>query len=695
MLKRVLKVLGVFVVLVIISVILLINSVNTETNKRAIQDTVLTATGYELTIAGDIDVNFFPSIGLTLNDVRLRNPAAPQELASTTAAILSVDMRALFSGDLLVQELSTNDFHINYFVDAEGQSIWDIDHELETSSAVGSVITDATTTSLESSDSELNNDIAAVSFERIQISNASIDIQDISQGTRYNINNLNLDSRDTNIAGRPFVINLTFDFLNYDVAVGEILPTSMGLQSNVVADINQGNISLSDINLSLTPMLLQGNFALSDLNNTMTYQGQMASNSFDVIGLLQTLGLVEESEEFTGAIVGSSNSPPLINFGFSFSGNQEQMSIPDFTASLGSTEIEADATVRFATNFSPTNISYDLKTNLLDLTPFLSNDDAESDQDGEKAEDIQLIANEPPAQPSKIVLPLELLNTINLLGSVSVESITANEFDFTDINMFTNIENGVLDIEIQPISAFDGTIEGAIRLDGLGRLSTQFVVSELGITDLAPSISRFESITGKLGALVDLQAQGSTTNDLMDSLSGSTSFIVYESNVNIGLIKQVFTAIAALSPREFSVDQWPDVIQYNELNGYIGFENGISEGQQVNLRMDNIDISGTGGIDIDAATFDYELTFTVLGGEHSQTIPIDTLYHHVPWPVRCNAAFSDAISQYCRPDFEAVREVFSQLGRNAFREYLEDTLTDRLSEDLQETGRGILRRIFN
>ena len=116
MLKRVLKVLGVFVVLVIISVILLINSVNTETNKRAIQDTVLTATGYELTIAGDIDVNFFPSIGLTLNDVRLRNPAAPQELASTTAAILSVDMRALFSGDLLVQELSTNDFHINYFV---------------------------------------------------------------------------------------------------------------------------------------------------------------------------------------------------------------------------------------------------------------------------------------------------------------------------------------------------------------------------------------------------------------------------------------------------------------------------------------------------------------------------------------------------------------------------------------------------
>ena len=239
MLKRVLKVLGIFSVLLIISGILLINTVNTETNKRTIQKAILTATGYELTIAGDIDVNFFPSIGLTLNDVRLKNPGTPQELASTTAAILSVDVRALFSGNLLVQELSTNDFHINYFVDAEGQNIWDVDHELETFSSADSVITNATTTSLEFSDSEPNSDIVAVSFERIQISNASIDIQDVSQGTRYSIKNLNLDSRDTNIEGKPFALDLTFDFLNYDPVAGEALPTAIGLQSNVAADINQ------------------------------------------------------------------------------------------------------------------------------------------------------------------------------------------------------------------------------------------------------------------------------------------------------------------------------------------------------------------------------------------------------------------------------------------------------------------------
>ncbi len=60
------------------------------------------STGYELTIAGDMDIAFFPSVSLTLNDVRLKNPASPQELASTTAALLQVDLRALISGEICV-----------------------------------------------------------------------------------------------------------------------------------------------------------------------------------------------------------------------------------------------------------------------------------------------------------------------------------------------------------------------------------------------------------------------------------------------------------------------------------------------------------------------------------------------------------------------------------------------------------------
>jgi uncharacterized protein involved in outer membrane biogenesis len=46
--------------------------------KQLIQEVMLANTGYELTIAGDIDLDLLPSLRFKLNDVRLRNPSYPQ-----------------------------------------------------------------------------------------------------------------------------------------------------------------------------------------------------------------------------------------------------------------------------------------------------------------------------------------------------------------------------------------------------------------------------------------------------------------------------------------------------------------------------------------------------------------------------------------------------------------------------------------
>jgi hypothetical protein len=111
--------------------------------------------------------------------------------------------------------------------------------------------------------------------------------------------------------------------------------------------------------------------------------------------------------------------------------------------------------------------------------------------------------------------------------------------------------------------------------------------------------------------------------------------------------------------------------------------------------MDNFDVSGGGGLDLDAGTFDYDLLFTVLGEPFTQTIPINNLYHDVPWPVDCSAAFDDPVNRYCRPDFTRVREIFGQIGTNAVRNRLEEVITDQAPSELQDSARGLLRSIFN
>lgn len=703
MIKKLARLLLGLILLSIVAGAFLLLSMNTEQNKAAIQAAVLSSTGYELTIAGDMDIAFFPSVGLTLNDVRLKNPASPMELASTTAALLQVDLRALIRGEVFVRELSTDDLHINYFIDAQGKSNWDVGAPVSTANSSNSLgASSAQQQSAAPASNGTNSDIVTVSFERLNIDNASIDIQDLSQNLRYSINNLNLASSNTNIAGNPFDVDVNFTFLNN----GMTKPITMGFRGDISADINAGIIDVQNINFSITPMLLQGELHLSELNDAVIFDGALASNDFDVFGLMQTVGIKEAASEngiSNSLFIATEN--PQASVELKFNGDELGINVPEFVARLAASRIETEAEIQFATEFTPTNISYEVVSNEIDISPFL-----ESEAIEDTPEPTPVAGNEPivieatdnvttlPAQTSGIAIPSELLNSFNVLGSIAIESIVANDLLFTGINVFTNVEDGVLDIELQPTTTFEGTIAGNVRIDGRGEeaaLSSQLTFSQLDLLDLAPSVSRLNAVTGKLDVDVDLKATGKTTNDLIDTLNGSTTFAITENSVDIGVIKQVFTAISALSPTGGTIEQWPDVIRFAELGGFILVNNGIAENQQLSLHMDNFDISGTGGINLAQQDFNYDLEFTILGEPYLQTIQVDELYHDVHWPVECAAAFTDEVNQYCRPDFTQVREIFTQLGTNAVREKLEEVITDQLPPETSNGVRGLLRNLLN
>lgn len=671
--KNFLKTVVALLVVVIIGVVFLVSRINTESNKQAIASAVLDATGYELVIGGDLSLDIFPTLGVSLDDVRLRNPAVPQELASTSRAVLRVPLASLARGEINVQEISADDFHVNYFIGPDGRSIWEIDREPSGSSEAG----------VESG----SEDAPEFSIDRIRVSNASIDIQDVSRGSRFLIDELNLDSRDTNINGNPFSFEVSFDYENNGMSE----PVPVNLQARVTADLNAGTVDLEDVRFSVTPMLISGQINLSDFNDSPAYSGTLSADRFDAVGLMQSLGLSAPDS----APLGSIDDNRMLAFDLSFSGDGEQATVPEFNLDLAGATISANADVRMATDFAPMSVSYNVNAGNLDLSPFFPESQEQEDTEESNAAD--------PVNPAaqyqpETELPVELVNSLSLLGSIAIESITLNDYRFEDVNLFTNIEDGVMDVEVPPISAFEGSAQATLRLNAQAQtpeVNITFATSDINLVNLAPSVSRFNTVTGFLQSESTYTARGSTTSALMETLTGNTAYSISENSVDIGLIKQVFTAIAALSPTGEAIQQWPDVIRFNELGGYILLENGLESDQQMQLRMDNFDISGNGGVNLDAGTFEYDLAFTVLGEPHTQTIPINELYHDVSWPVDCSAAFSDEVSRYCRPDFTRVREIFTQIGTNAVRSEVEEAITDQVPEELQDTARGLLRSILN
>ncbi len=669
--KFLLRFLLMLVVLVVASGFLLVARINTESNKAAISETVLAATGFELTIGGDLSLSLFPDLGLALTDVRLKNPAFPQELASTSSAVLSVELTPLLRGQIKIREISTADLHANYFIDANGTSIW----------STGAAEPGAASRN-PSSPGELT-ELPAFSVDRLRIGNASIDIQDASKQARYQIDNLSLDSRDTNLEGRPFSVALQFDYENNGMSAA--IP--MALSSDVQADLSNGSFQFSNLQLSITPMLVTGAITVSGFPADPIYEGSLAAEDFDVVTLLESLDLKEPGPA-TGFGLDANR---MLSFSARFNGTAQRATLSDFDLSFAGSLIETDAEVRLATDLAPLNVSYNVNAGALDLSPFFT-------EQLPAAEETPTGLTEAAQYQPQAELPVELISSISLLGGISVESVTINDIQLQDVNVFTNVEDGVLDIEVPPVSLFEGSTQGTIRLSTRGsepELEFSQTISDVNLSELTPLVTRFNAVNGFLQAESSYTAAGDTVGAMLDSLSGNSAFSITDNSVDIGVIKQVFTAIAALSPNGEAIQQWPDVIRFSDLSGYLILEDGLTSQQEVRLRMDNFDISGSGQIELDAQSFDYDLLFTVLGAPYTQTIPIDELYHNASWPVDCSAAFADDVSRYCRPDFTRVRDIFSQIGANALRNELQDIISDQVPEQLRDSARGLLRSLLN
>jgi len=665
-----LRFLLVLLLLVAASGFLLVARINTESNKAAISEMVLAATGFELIIGGDLSLSLFPDLGLSLTDVRLKNPGFPQELASTSSAALSVEINPLLRGQIKIKEISTIDLHANYFIDANGTSMW----------SVGA--TKPGVDSRNPSSPKGLTELPAFSVDRLRIGNASIDIRDASNQTRYQIDNLSLDSRDTNLEGRPFSLALQFDYENNGMSAA--IP--MALRSNVQADLGNGSFQFSDLQLSITPLLVTGAMTVSGFPADPIYEGSLTAEDFDVITLMESLDLKEPDPAAGFGL----DADRMLNFSARFNGSAQRATLSDFDLNFAGSLIETDAEVRLATDLAPLNISYNVNAGSLDLSAFFT-------EQLPAAEETPTELTEAAQYQPQAELPVELISSISLLGGISVESVTINDLQLQDVNAYTNVEDGVLDIEVPPVSLFEGSAQGTIRLSTRGEapeLEFTQTISNVNLSELTPLVTRFSAVNGFLQAESSYTATGGTVEAILDSLSGNSAFSITNNSVDIGVIKQVFTAIAALSPNGEAIQQWPDVIRFSDMSGYLTLEDGLNSQQEVRLRMDNFDISGSGRIDLDTQNFDYDLLYTVLGAPHNQTIPIDELYHNVPWPVDCSAAFADDVSRYCRPDFTRVRDIFSQIGANALRNELRD-ITDRVPEQLRDSARGLLRNLLN
>jgi AsmA protein len=664
------------VLMAVIAVALAFYLIDPSRYRPAMESVFAKQTGLELRIAGEIEWAFNPVFGLSISDLRLINPNSPAELASLSNIAIKIEPRALLDGRLQMQEFIARDLHINWIVDAQGNGNWPKQ-------------TDAEQEGAPSSNSAENYDISAA-VAQITVSNASIAIQDAQMGVNSNFENLNFSSQNSNVENRPFPFELGFE-LRDNIAEQN---ASISISSTATVDLAQGNARLDDLQIKLNPLQLTGNIAIDDFNNALAWRGQLTSNTFALSDFLDLYARTEEQSS-QAALGEYSTADDQFSLNVEFNGNSRQINLPTLAIALDNMRVGIDAGYTFATANTLANLRYNVNANALDLNRYTVRVEAEA-----AAEDADTPVTPAPASAAAqdIELPIELLQSMNIQARHTIDSLAIAGLQFGSIDAGLTVQAGVLNLELSPVPFYSGQFNGSINYNAHYNPASLTSISSMrnvNVGQLAEALPFAEFAQGRFSVESAYTLRGRTVNQLLTSVTGSTSFSLSDSAIDIGIVKQLFSSISVLSPAGTGdlAQSWPDLVRFNSLTGNLTLEDGIDQGQKLNVSMDNFEIAATGGVNLADENFDYNATLTVFGPPATQTIPVAPLYQGVGWPVACNARFDAPFGEYCGPDFGRVRELFVEISRNEVQRRVQDAVTDRVPTELQDATRGLLDRL--
>lgn len=652
---------------VVLAAVVLFLLVDPNRYRPALERAVAEATGFDLTIDGDIGWTFQPLFGISLNDVRLSNPAARQELASFSGISLSLAPGRLLRGELVMDEIVARDLHVNWYVNADGDNNWMTGDPRPTPPP-------------EQGSPELP---VNVDIRRLDITNTSLAFRDEQQGIDARLENLNVSSRNTNLDNRPFPLEVTTRILDY--AGNRDLRINLRTQAQV--DFNAGDIVLDELRFNLSPMVLEGRLAIRDFRDTARWEGQLESNTFNLFYLLETLAGYDAGP-------GIELDDNRFRLATTFNGDARGATISDLEMSLDDMQVSLNGDVLYPQQERPLTLAYQLQAGALDLDPwFPPPAEGESGENGEPGESAEPDSTADGEEPEP--LPFELLQTMNVRGQHSIAALQVNGLRLTDIDAELVVEDGLLDLQWQPAGFHGGELAARIRTDSNAtppRIDTRLTAENINAPGLAERFPLLSPFTGRLDLDAEHSLAGETADELLASATGLSRVSMTEGSADITMIKRVFNAISVLSPEGDMTQDWPDRVEFRELQGQWLLTDGLAAGQEITLTMDNLDLSGTGGILLDEQRFDYRFGFTILGEPAPQMIRIDPDYQNIAWPVRCDAAFDARPVQYCSPDLQRVREVFTQIASDEIERRARDAVSEQV-ENLQERARGLLDRL--
>ncbi|MFB2854553.1 AsmA family protein [Aeromonas allosaccharophila] len=617
--KKIIYILLGLAVAAVVAIVALVSLIDPNQFKPQLAEQVRKSTGRELVMAGEIDWRFWPSLGLSLEKVALRNPAgfAEPDLVRFEQGEASVALLPLLSHRLEIGKVILSGAHL--FIQTKADS----------SSNLSGLLKDATADASEpvvpaTPAPTADSKPWQISLQGVALSQASALVQDDRSGTSLRLDRLDLDMGQLT-TGEWVPVTLaakgSADKLVFDVKGQTQIKLAQETMASELKDLSLSG-SLSDPALRLDSFSIKGDrLALGEWSNLTLalkgakVEGQQALLAGSLEGTLKgrldkEMKLAELSDMvLTAALEGDALPRPQMKLklaGFARAELDKQLiTLSKLVMSADEALLSGDGTVQLG---AVPAITFDLKGEKLDLDSWLAKSapttpaQAKENKPAIGASNAAASDNKAATGKSEALSAVEpdlgALKGVDLDGRLQLGSLRLKGLDLGAVDLQVALAKGLLTLKQLSATVAGGQVKANGVLDARQQPATYKVhkqVAGVNIRPLLQTLAQSDLLEGKGDLDVQVQGRGLSALALRNGMQGKVTLKLSDGALHgINLPEMIREARATLTGKGAEQVKEARKTDFSALTASFLIADGIARSNDIQLFAPALRVKGEG-----------------------------------------------------------------------------------------------------
>ncbi len=611
--KYLLWIVGGFVALFAVAAVALYVFFDPNDFREEISSTVKNQTGRDLLIEGDISLDIFPWLAVSVGRSSLSNapgfgdkPLASFDKASFSIRLLPV----ILHQEVVVGAADIEGLQLNLVVDDHGDSNWSDLIPEESAADEDAATTDAApeidVNSIEVIDAQIQyTDIEA--GEAIALDAINLKIGRLkSDGSAVPFRaSLNFDVQPTGLSGQIEVdTSLAFDAETGIAQLGELavdgiiegvasIPTTMSLGTDGIRiSTNDYQVTAEPMDLMMLGMHIDADVQPFSYEGDITPTATIAIDAFSPRSLMQMFDVdpPETADPVALSRVIVDANAQLTTAAIELSDVVIKLDDTTFTGTLSVPRVD--------TGF----YQFDMAGDSIELARYM--EPASAAAEAEFADTIP------------VEIPTDLIRPLNARGKLKIIEASLGNIIFENVDLGLNSSNGKM--RLFPVSAglFGGAYNGDVRIDVSGNspaLSVNETIADVDLARLAKAMFDQDNITGTINGNFTLAGSGADVTAIQRDLSGKLSLELNDGTYEgLDIWYELRRARALLKSEEPPEPVLPARTAFTAVRMTGVVAEGVVHNDDLFAELPFMQIGGKGRLDIPTAVVDYSMTARVL-----------------------------------------------------------------------------------